>query len=59
MDLFYADDSKLEELKTKLPSPESFQFKLNPIEFEKVLNFFHVRHNQSFFDRHVTNVCHF
>uniref|UniRef100_A0A8C7XMU7 E1 ubiquitin-activating enzyme n=1 Tax=Oryzias sinensis TaxID=183150 RepID=A0A8C7XMU7_9TELE len=29
------DDSKLEELKTKLPTPESFQFKLNPIEFEK------------------------
>ncbi|KAF6719684.1 Ubiquitin-like modifier-activating enzyme 1 [Oryzias melastigma] len=29
------DDSKLEELKTKLPSPESFQYKLNPVEFEK------------------------
>uniref|UniRef100_A0A8C7XLX2 E1 ubiquitin-activating enzyme n=1 Tax=Oryzias sinensis TaxID=183150 RepID=A0A8C7XLX2_9TELE len=30
-----SNDSKLEELKTKLPTPESFQFKLNPIEFEK------------------------
>jgi len=33
---WYADDSKLEELKTMLPSSESNQFKLNPIEFEKV-----------------------
>uniref|UniRef100_A0A7N8WP98 E1 ubiquitin-activating enzyme n=1 Tax=Mastacembelus armatus TaxID=205130 RepID=A0A7N8WP98_9TELE len=29
------DDSRLEELKTQLPSPESSQFKLNPIDFEK------------------------
>uniref|UniRef100_A0AAQ5ZG46 E1 ubiquitin-activating enzyme n=1 Tax=Amphiprion ocellaris TaxID=80972 RepID=A0AAQ5ZG46_AMPOC len=29
------DDSRLEELKTRLPSSESFQFKLNPIDFEK------------------------
>uniref|UniRef100_A0A3B5QKB0 E1 ubiquitin-activating enzyme n=1 Tax=Xiphophorus maculatus TaxID=8083 RepID=A0A3B5QKB0_XIPMA len=29
------DDSKLEELKSQLPTPESFQFKLSPIDFEK------------------------
>lgn len=30
------DDSRLEELKTQLPSPESSQFKLCAIDFEKV-----------------------
>uniref|UniRef100_A0A7N8YPC2 Ubiquitin-activating enzyme E1 n=1 Tax=Mastacembelus armatus TaxID=205130 RepID=A0A7N8YPC2_9TELE len=34
-DLLVIDDSRLEELKTQLPSPESSQFKLNPIDFEK------------------------
>ncbi|XP_006785888.1 ubiquitin-like modifier-activating enzyme 1 [Neolamprologus brichardi] len=29
------DDTKLEELKAMLPSPESFQFKLTSIDFEK------------------------
>uniref|UniRef100_A0A7N6A715 E1 ubiquitin-activating enzyme n=1 Tax=Anabas testudineus TaxID=64144 RepID=A0A7N6A715_ANATE len=29
------DDSRLEELKTQLPTPESYQYKLNPIDFEK------------------------
>lgn len=32
------DDSRLEELKAQLPSPESPHFKLNPIDFEKVHN---------------------
>ncbi len=35
---FHIDDSRLEELKVQLPSPESSQFKLNPIDFEKVHN---------------------
>lgn len=34
----HADDSKLEELKSQLPTPESFQFKMSPIDFEKVLH---------------------
>uniref|UniRef100_A0A673BFY1 E1 ubiquitin-activating enzyme n=1 Tax=Sphaeramia orbicularis TaxID=375764 RepID=A0A673BFY1_9TELE len=29
------NDSRLEELKSQLPSPEAFQFKMNPIDFEK------------------------
>ncbi|MEQ2246733.1 E1 ubiquitin-activating protein, partial [Ilyodon furcidens] len=29
------DDSKLEEMKSQLPIPETFQFKLSPIDFEK------------------------
>lgn len=33
----FSDDSRLEELKTKLPSTEATsQFKLCPIDFEKV-----------------------
>uniref|UniRef100_A0A671UKR9 E1 ubiquitin-activating enzyme n=1 Tax=Sparus aurata TaxID=8175 RepID=A0A671UKR9_SPAAU len=31
----FIDDSRLEELKTQLPSAETFQFKLCPIDFEK------------------------
>uniref|UniRef100_A0A7N5ZR98 E1 ubiquitin-activating enzyme n=1 Tax=Anabas testudineus TaxID=64144 RepID=A0A7N5ZR98_ANATE len=34
-DSWYLDDSRLEELKTQLPTPESYQYKLNPIDFEK------------------------
>lgn len=34
-DLFI-DDCRLEELKVQLPSPESSQFKLRSIDFEKV-----------------------
>uniref|UniRef100_A0A665UML6 E1 ubiquitin-activating enzyme n=1 Tax=Echeneis naucrates TaxID=173247 RepID=A0A665UML6_ECHNA len=33
--IFYVDDSRLEELKAQLPSPESSQFKLTSIDFEK------------------------
>lgn len=36
----FIDDSRLEELKTQLPSAETFQFKLCPIDFEKVQSFF-------------------
>lgn len=39
----YADDTKLEEMKSQLPSPESFQFKLNSIDFEKVQRHFYNR----------------
>ena len=35
-DLLVLDDSRLEDLKVTLPSPETSQFKLSAIDFEKV-----------------------